>query len=294
MPKREEPIVPPRGEAWRALLGAKGLTRYVPALEKLVRPAVRLETNAIDGKKLALGQSRLGGEPDLPRSFAWPTFKGEPLAFVAELNLADVAAAAPVDGLPKEGHLWFFYAADQSHWGFDPKDAGSSVVHYAARGPIERRVTPNGVPAEGRFAACSLSFTPYVDLPDPSDERNPIDGRDDAASAAYGEVQWLLTSGGGRTKHKLLGHAQPIQNPMELECAQVTRGIYTGDAKGSQDPRAAEAARHQYEWRLLLQVDTDDTAKMMWGDAGRIYFWIRNEDLRARRFDKTWLIFQCG
>jgi uncharacterized protein YwqG len=81
---------------------------------------------------------------------------------------------------------------------------------------------------------------------------------------------------------------------MELECAEVTRGIYTGDATASKDPRAAEAARHQYEWRLLLQVDTDDDAKMMWGDAGRIYFWIRDEDLRARRFDKTWLVFQCG
>ena len=43
-----------------------------------------------------------------------------------------------------------------------------------------------------------------------------------------------------------------------------------------------------------LQLDSDDAAKMMWGDAGRLYFWIRDQDLRERRFDKTWMIYQCG
>ena len=32
----------------------------------------------------------------------------------------------------------------------------------------------------------------------------------------------------------------------------------------------------------------------MWGDVGRLYFWIRDADLRARRFDATWLILQCS
>lgn len=32
---------------------------------------------------------------------------------------------------------------------------------------------------------------------------------------------------------------------------------------------------------------------MMWGDLGRLYFWIRDDDLAARRFEKAWLILQC-
>ena len=34
--------------------------------------------------------------------------------------------------------------------------------------------------------------------------------------------------------------------------------------------------------------------ELMFGDCGYIYFWIRKEDLAARRFDKCWLILQCG
>lgn len=33
---------------------------------------------------------------------------------------------------------------------------------------------------------------------------------------------------------------------------------------------------------------------MMWGDVGRLYYWIRREDLAQRRFDKVWLVLQCG
>ena len=47
------------------------------------------------------------------------------------------------------------------------------------------------------------------------------------------------------------------------------------------------------EWRLLLQLDSDDRAKMMWGDAGMLYFWMRQEDLAQRGFDQAWLILQC-
>ena len=54
----------------------------------------------------------------------------------------------------------------------------------------------------------------------------------------------------------------------------------------------AEAAR---SWRLLLQVDTDDShSDMMWGDNGCLYYWIRAEDLAARRFENTWMIMQCS
>ncbi|WP_244918968.1 DUF1963 domain-containing protein [Paenibacillus dendritiformis] len=32
----------------------------------------------------------------------------------------------------------------------------------------------------------------------------------------------------------------------------------------------------------------------MWGDVGRIYYWIREEDLEALRFDRVVCQMQCG
>jgi uncharacterized protein YwqG len=32
---------------------------------------------------------------------------------------------------------------------------------------------------------------------------------------------------------------------------------------------------------------------VMWGDGGVLYFWIREADARARRFDQAWVVLQC-
>ena len=40
--------------------------------------------------------------------------------------------------------------------------------------------------------------------------------------------------------------------------------------------------------------DIADELGLMFGDCGSIYFYIREEDLQACRFDRVWLILQCG
>jgi uncharacterized protein YwqG len=44
---------------------------------------------------------------------------------------------------------------------------------------------------------------------------------------------------------------------------------------------------------LLLQIDTDDDAGMMWGDVGRLYFWVPRAELQERNFDAVWMVLQC-
>lgn len=47
-------------------------------------------------------------------------------------------------------------------------------------------------------------------------------------------------------------------------------------------------------WQLLMQLDSEDEAGMMWGDVGKIYFTIREQDLKSLSFDKTWMNWQCS
>ena len=46
-------------------------------------------------------------------------------------------------------------------------------------------------------------------------------------------------------------------------------------------------------WRLLLQVDSEGEAGMMWGDAGMPYYRIYDQDLAARNSDNVWMVLQC-
>jgi uncharacterized protein YwqG len=94
-------------------------------------------------------------------------------------------------------------------------------------------------------------------------------------------------------QHQKLGWPHVIQNEMELECQLVTNGLYLGDLSGYKDPRREELEPAAHDGTLLLQFDSDDNAKMMWGDGGMLYVWVRRQDLAARNFEKAWTILQC-
>ena len=96
-----------------------------------------------------------------------------------------------------------------------------------------------------------------------------------------------------KTNHKLLGYPNIIQGEMQLECQLASNGIYIGDSTGYNNPMIPSLKNGAMNWRLLLQIDSDDRTGMMWGDAGRLYFWILKQDLKNCNFDNVWMILQC-
>jgi uncharacterized protein YwqG len=96
------------------------LEPYRAELERLARPAVRL---AHTSRKT---NCHLGGVPLVPAGFVWPSNKdGRPLAFLAQLDLGEVRAAAEIEWLPKAGTLLFFYDVIDEPWGFEPSTAAA-------------------------------------------------------------------------------------------------------------------------------------------------------------------------
>lgn len=245
---------------------------------------------------LPKGASRFGGEPDVPPDFAWPRSEGRALGFLAQLDLS----ALPPSDLPSSGWLLFFYDDREQPWGFDPKDGPFSRVIYvkAQREALERRPSPEADPEFPPYEACALTFREGVTLPHPGDflfERLSVT-LDDAQHESYVELCEELggvMSGDGA--HHLLGHPQLVQNDMRVECELVTNGIYCGDRTGYESERGQALAAGAGRWRLLLQLDTDEVGPgWMWGDMGRLYFWIRDEHLKATAFERGWTVLQCG
>jgi uncharacterized protein YwqG len=80
---------------------------------------------------------------------------------------------------------------------------------------------------------------------------------------------------------------------MQLECQLTSQGLNYGDASENNDLIAKDLKASASDWVLLLQLDSDDDVEMMWGDMGRLYFWIRESSLPSKRFDELWTILQC-
>ena len=104
----------------------------------------------------------------------------------------------------------------------------------------------------------------------------------------------LLENGDDPPCHQLLGYPSEIQAAMELECQLASNGLDCGDESGYQDPRRDVLEAGAKDWRLLLQIDTDEEGPgWMWGDLGRLYFFGRREELERGDFEPAWLVLQC-
>jgi uncharacterized protein YwqG len=286
----------------RQALSASDAEAAIDALE----PSIRVRAHR--SEDLPLGASRIGGAPDVPRGFAWPSWRarrttftatleqveGEPeeipLAFIAQIRLADLAPFEVASRLPRSGWLLFFFDADTQPWGFEPTHAGGArVVHVEA--PADSLVRTAGGSADFTSSACAVTFHPSWTLP----EEIPAAITSLAAKDAYVDVRGELDGLDPAVVHRMFGEADAIQGDMRLETELVTNGLSCGDATAYADPRRPMFEARKSEWQLLLQIDSDEEGPgWMWGDAGRIYFWIRRADLHAARFDRTWTILQCG
>jgi len=272
-------------------LTAAGLARVAKDIAASARESAGFR--ATDGP-VDPAASRLGGMPLLAAGQGWPARDDRPLGFVAQIRLGDLPSFAGRETLPADGWLSFFYDVRDQPWGFDPQDEGGAVVLYrAADQPGTEHAFPDALEAHERFPPRALSFFTKLTLPDgDTPALEPLD-----LTSAEQDAYYTLTHeepaepGDG---HQVLGHARPLQNAMELECQLVTHDIHCGDPGGYEDPRAEELRPGAADWTLLLQLDSDEPAGMMWGDLGRLYFWIRGDDLAQRAFERTWTILQCG
>ncbi|MCL4517217.1 MAG: YwqG family protein [Firmicutes bacterium] len=264
-------------------------------LAGLIRNSILMKTAVCPEDTIPVGSSKIGGLPDLPSGWDWPAWNGQPLSFICQINFEELAPYDTEKVLPTHGILYFFYDAKQSVWGFDPQDRGGwRVLFTENKTGLERTSLPSTLPEEGQFYPCKVDFSSQLTLPPPESElfSEPLSKRDWEAYYDLLESLGLLSESSG--VHRVLGHPDQMQGDMLLECQLAFHGLYVGDSSGYNDPRAQQLRSGAKDWRLLVQIDSDDQSGMMWGDVGRLYFWIREEDLRNRQFDNVWLILQCS
>lgn len=299
--------------------------------EKLEQTRRNCITLKISGRsEQRSGTTRFGGRPDVPRSFTWPVFdSGEmeknvkkglfsflhvrkdkignarkpaarPLSFIAQFDCAELAKYDTEHLLPNHGILSFFYETYSQRWGFDPKDKGCARVYWFENSAtLEPAEFPDDLEEDFKFPALNIKMRAEPSFPEWDDfsEIYPGEAEDGDEGDEFFKARAELADDDADNNSKLLGWPDTIQGSIPIECELVTRGYYLGgDWSGIPENVEKEARSCAADkWLPLLQLDAVECGdfSLMFGDCGRIYFYITRDDLSARRFENVWLILQC-
>lgn len=231
--------------------------------------------------------SYLGGNPKLPQDVKWPEKNNRPLTFLGSIDLEVVAGTKVISWLPKIGSLLFFYDIDEQPWGFNPEDRGGWQVIHVTGEPEDRLGSATtlrkffvefevieSVPGWERFESLGIAM---------SDKESDV------------FIDGIHESDQDEELHQMSGYPGNVQGDgMELESQLASNGINVGDPSGYQSSEARELEAGAEDWRLLFQHSGDDDQGLMWGDCGRIYFWVKEQDARQGDFSNCWLVLQCS
>lgn len=275
-------------------VAAAKLGRHAAAIDAALWPSLRL---APGGGDAPLGASRLGGLPDLPEDVPWPRRAKAPLSFIGQIDLAEASRVDPTGLLPKTGLVSFFYDLADTPWNDDDGEpSGIAVLHTPAGARLVRREKPADLVAPHEYAQVELAATPVAlrtELTLPfvrTKEARALALTEKETERYWDQVLNRLAEvwpTGGEPFHRMLGHPEANQGDMTRRIAYQLAGKPDALDEAPDPEVEADAAR----FRLLLQVDTDEDLGSDWG-SGRLFYWIREEDLAAGRFERTVFEFQ--
>ncbi len=242
-------------------------------LRELLRPAIALQGTRDDDENIAVGASKFGGTPDVPASFEWPMWQEVPINFMAQINLDEIAAFDVENVLPSSGVLSFFYY--QYNWeeeepilvhGLEEEAGAWRVFHFAE--PLERTAGPAGWNNESsnHIGSGRMTASLVVDLPP-----RPLGISDDWTNEEWQTHESLIEHFAIEEPHLMLGYPIPHWWDARIDAARIT---------GRGEPE---------DWKLLLQLNSDEELSWMWGDMGSLFYLIHCDDLKAGDFSRVWL-----
>ena len=153
---------------------------------KKSRPGIRLR------KTRERQKSKLGGNPNLPDSIAWPVNpQGIPLDFLAQIYCPDLPGGL---GLPDTGTLFFFYDAEEMPWEGEGEEKRHRAVIYTLESLPETARSSGGRPP---FGEVFLTFEQIETFPPDDDSFEENDDNDTVEREA---------------QHQMLGYPVYIQD----------------------------------------------------------------------------------
>ncbi len=134
-------------------------------LIKFIRPAIGFRTDKSSDNDLEIGKSKFGGQPDLPKSFVWPTYNNEPLTFCGQFNCSEFTHFDIEKQLPPKGIFSVFTFIDQNHPGFLINKNSFHFSYFDNIEDLQRTDFPVNYFKEGIFETASIEYFEHYNLP---------------------------------------------------------------------------------------------------------------------------------
>lgn len=266
------------------LIKEHGLENYQQAILATVKPAIAIHLAAAGQGNL--GQSRIGGYPDLPASLSWPVNMKfhRPLCFILQLNFAELPQF-PNHPLPNKGMLYLFLDESENH--------AQQLVLYLGDEPLQPMKLPEGTDFitdwYNDLVAHTLEFNVFADIPRwatndfaaLAEQINiDIDGEDALSTLTYKLTEYV---------GKLLGHAAGIGHDPR-EDAYVVREVnpawlYKHNELRNNNVDLSKGAF----WQNLLELQSEDNVNIMFGDAGYLQILIHEDDLQKQDVSRVYV-----
>ena len=242
-------------------------------------------------KTPAISDSKFGGLPYLPANESLPLDKeGKPMRLLAQINCKDLVG---LEEYPQEGMLQF-YLTTNPRWDESVVKYYETVDEAVTAEMVAGRVNENYdnsdcFPVEAEYG---LEFTLSKEAMSRDDNRlmalfcqyfTKLSGTWISVPDDGGEEVYELFEGycddsyaGG---HKVGGYNSAAQLPDYYPYRESDAFI---DVKADESPV------------LLFQMDSESKKNIMWGDLGVARFFIKRSDLKARKFEKAYLVWDCS
>lgn len=219
--------------------------------------------------------TKFGGLPIVPTEFSWPLYNNCPIPFLFQADFAEINADKALKNFPTDGLMYVFVDSDCVNFadveGYTYTEGKTyKVLFFYKTDSLQTALKPDLLKTVYKeFYVSAKTVKTYPDVED-CDEAfsiycdRPVGGMDDA----YDSMQWK-----NMENFMIGGWASYIQSG----------GYIIGLKENEQD-----------KWTLLMQIGSADSdSGFMWGDCGVLYFYIREEDLKARNFNNVKMAMQC-
>lgn len=266
-------------DAFKLYLAGHDLSELGDQLLDLLRFKIRLDIHIFAANP---GVSKYGGDPDVPKNFNWPFWRGKPLDFLLQINLADLKHFEDNQIPFKEGLLHVFFNASQ-----ETNDKNGWKITYTNEKKLVRMKNPLNKTNR------SVVLTLFKDISLPTPWAKSVgeilpSGKQSNYENLYKE---LFDLNFHKTSHWMFGFPFELAGPgMELKVELASKNIDLMNF--SEDEKKKILQLKEDNWVLLFLLGSDSRQEWSWQQGGILYIWISKNDLKKGNFENVMVLME--